>query len=590
MPLVSIPVDRLQRLIGRRLEREELTTALERLGSDVEGYAVMARYRCAACGQLTEALEHEDFNNRCDYCGSDKLSAAGWSEVVRINLLPVRPDTFDAAGLARALAGILGIRTGLPEFEFGASGIVCRVAPGLEAVRPFIACCCARGLKLDEELLRMLMRLQENLHWAPGRDRRRASIGVYNLDAVRPDFSYRPVGPEEVRFVPLFGMPEGMVEATPRDVLERHPKGASYRHLLAGFDRYPLLSDSAGAVLSLPPIINSEATKVTAATRNLFVDVTGPDEGTVGRTLAIIAAVLADLGARVETVAVEYPDGRRTTTPDMAPREATLRPDEACRVLGVTLSPEELAGCLARLRHGATISGGVLRVRSPAYRADLMHDYDLIEDAGIGYGYERVTPRLVPAMTVGRPQPIEETAEVYRRSLTGLGFLETMTLQLTNAEEHLTRLGYPDDLPCVRLENPVRVEGTILRRHLFSGLLSILRVNTTAEMPQHIFEIGDVFEPDGAVETGVRGLRRVGIAMAGPKAGFAEIKAVVEALGHELGIEAGFRAAALPFGIDGRCAEAGTWGVVGEVHPAVLERFGIAQPVAVAELAVLRGE
>lgn len=586
MPLVSIPVDRLQKLIGRRLDREELTTALERLGSDVEGYAVMARYRCAACGQLTEALEHEDFNNRCDYCGADRLSAAGWSEVVRINLLPVRPDTFDAAGLARALAGILGSSTGLPEYRFAPSGISCRVAPGLEAVRPFIACCCARGLELDEELLRVLMRLQENLHWAPGRDRRRASIGIYNIDAIRPDFSYRPVGPEEVKFVPLFGMPEGMVEATPRAVLERHPKGTAYRHLLAGFDRYPLLCDRAGAVLSLPPIINSEATKVTAATRNLFVDVTGPDEATVGRTLAIVAAALADIGARVETVAVEYPDGRRTTTPDMTPREGTLRPEEACRVLGVELSAQELAGCLARLRHEATVAGGVLKVRSPAYRADLMHEYDLIEDAGIGYGYERVAPRLVPAMTVGRPQPIEELSEVCRRSLTGLGFLETMTLELTSPEEHLTRLGYPADLPCVRIENPASVEATILRRHLFTGLLATLSVNTTAEMPQHIFEIGDVFEPDGQAETGVRGRRRVGIAMAGPRTGFADIKAVVEALGHELDSKLEFRAQSLPFGIDGRGAAAGNWGVLGEVHPEVLERFGITQPVAVAELAV----
>ncbi|MEO0085519.1 MAG: phenylalanine--tRNA ligase subunit beta, partial [candidate division WOR-3 bacterium] len=329
-------------------------------------------------------------------------------------------------------------------------------------------------------------------------------------------------------------------------------------------------------------------TKVTTATHNLFVDVTGPDRTTVGRALAIIAAVLADLGAKVETVVVKYPDGRQETTPDMTPQEMTMRPEEACRVLGLELSAEELASCLSRLRHRANVESGVLRVKSPAYRADLMHEYDLIEDAAIGCGYERIPPKLVPAMTVARPQPIEELAEVCRRSLTGMGFLETMTLILTSPEEHLSRLGYPPDLPCIRLENPVSVEGTILRRHLFSGLLSTLSGNTTAEMPQHIFEIGDVFEPDAAAETGVRGLRRVGIAITGPKAGFADIKAVVEALGHEFELAPEFLAASLPFGIEGRCATAGRWGVLGEVHPEVLERFGITQPVAVAELAVAR--
>jgi phenylalanyl-tRNA synthetase beta chain len=552
---------------------------------------------------VQEVLEHEDFNNACDACGSRDLQVTGWSEVVRINLLPVRPDMFDPAGLARALRGFLGIETGMPSYEFGRSGFDCRVAAGMEAIRPFIGACVVRGLALDEEGLKMLMKMQENLHWALGRDRRRASIGVYDLDTLQPGFEFRPVEPDGVRFVPLFGMPGSQSSAvcrepvTPKEILAAHPKGRAYAYLLAGMSRYPLLVDSAGTVLSMPPIINSDATRVTEKTRNLFVDVTGPDRDAVGRTLCVIAAALADGGGRVETVLVEYADGRACETPDMTPATMKLSPKEACRVLGFELEPDEMAACLGRMRHSAAsgksrTARSRIAVRIPAYRADVMHEYDLIEDVAIGYGFHRVQPRLVPAMTVGRPQKPEELSETCRRALTGLGLLETMTLLLTNPETHFRRLRQEDDGRCPRIENPAGSEQTIVRRHLLSGLLDTFRVNTAAEMPQHIFEVGDCFELDDEAETGTRMRRKAGIGMTGPKAGYAELKSVVEAVAAEFDLEPRFEPVEHPTFIPGRAAfirarRAGRgfeWGVAGEVHPEVLEQFGLGQPAALAEL------
>ncbi|MEO0079633.1 MAG: phenylalanine--tRNA ligase subunit beta [candidate division WOR-3 bacterium] len=593
MPVIGLPTDLLQRLIGKRVEREELLSALERLGSDVEGYAVLSRYRCERCDHLTEALEHEDFNNRCEECGSERLVVSGWSEVVRINLLPVRPDLFDAAGLARALKGFWGIESGLPEFHFRDSGYRCRVRAGMEAIRPHIVCCVARELRLDEELVKLLMKLQENLHWALGRDRRRASIGVYDLGTVRPDFEFRPVAPDGVRFVPLGGMPEGSrQEATPQEILEGHPKGLAYRHLLTGLDNYPLLVDSRGRVLSMPPIINSNETRVTEKTRELFVDVTGPDKYAITKILSIIAAALSDLGARVETVTIEFPDGRTEKTPDMSPTVMSLDPERTNAVLGVKLTPEEIAGLLARMRESARVEDSRVLVQVPAFRADIMHQQDLIEDVAIAYGYHRIEPRLVPTMTIGRPQPIEELSELCRRALTGLGFLETMSLELTSPQEHFSKLSLPDSTPCVVVENPATAEQTILRRHLFSGLLGTFRTNTTAPMPQNIFEIGDCFELDESQETGVRTLRRVAIGSAGPRAGFADIRSVVETLARELDLVLRFEPDERPFFIPGRAAKVSRqltdgrwqeWTVLGEVHPQVLEAFGITQPVVLAE-------
>jgi len=657
VPVVSIPVEWLHRLVGHVLTREELITNLERLGNDVEGYAVVARYRCDTCGATTEVLEESEsarpraqqgFRPRCAECDSPQLVAIGWSEVIRINLLPVRPDMFDPAGLARALRSYLGIDTGMRTYRFAPSGYQCTVHEGLESIRPFIVCCVARDLALDDELVRILMKLQENLHWALGRNRRRASIGMYDLDKVQPDFQYRPVEPAGVKFIPLGGMPDkGWELVTPQEILETHPKGRCYRHLLQHCPAFPLLCDAQGRVLSLPPIINSHETRVTEKTRNLFIDVTGPDKNAVHRTLDIVAAALADMGAKIETVAVRYPDGRVENPPDMTPGTMTLDPKRTVSVLGVALSPEDIAGLLRRMGFDAELptTAGPVVVRVPAFRTDVMHQQDLIEDVAIAYGYHRIEPKLVPTMTIGKPLPIEELSETYRRVLTGLGFLETLSLQLTNPEEHLVKVGLPATTECVTVANPASAESksarplrhsersaaesrnpfpdsregflhssdsvemtpraqsqsggpqtqqVILRRHLLSGLLGLIRANTTAPLPQQLFEIGDCYELDATQATGVRTVRRLAASIVGPKAGFAAIRATVETLAHELGWRVRFAPWEQPTFISGRAAqviraaagEETPWGIIGEVHPEVLTAFNIAQPVVLAELVI----
>jgi phenylalanyl-tRNA synthetase beta chain len=535
-------------------------------------------------------LEHVDFNGACESCCGKTLVEAGTTEVVRISLLPVRPDMFDAAGLARALRGYLGIETGLPAYRLEPSGFEVTVKPGLEEIRPYIVACVVRGLAMDDETLKAIMKMQENLHWALGRNRRRASIGVYDLDTVEPGFEYSAVAPDGVKFMPLFGMPEGMVEATPQEILGEHPKGVGYRHLLEKFDKYPLLCDVNGRVLSMPPVINSQETRVTGQTRNLFVDVTGPDKNAIEKTIAVIACGLADLGARVETVQVVYPDGSREVTPNLKPQTRTIDPKSAERLIGVRVP--DIASVLGRMRYGAERQDGRLSIQIPQYRADIMHDWDVFEDIAIGFGYHNIKPQLVPSMTVGSHQPIEEFSSTARRVMTGLGFLEIMTPALSNVEEHYDKLGLPVPEHYVRLENPISVELTMAREQLFTGLLGTLRVNTTREMPQAIFETGDCFAVEANAETGVSTRRKLAAAIAGPKAGYTDAKQTLDALARELGCDLRMEPFECPTFIPGRsgrvllraAGQETPWGVLGEVHPAVLESFGITQPTALLEI------
>ena len=286
----------------------------------------------------------------CPKCGTDfrerpdRVRPVGSNKVARLNMLAVRPDIFDPGGMARYMRGFLGVRTGLIEYAVDPPKLSVQVDPRLardESYRPSIACAVLRNIKLDNERIKLLMNLQEDLHWALGRDRKLASIGVYDLDKLKTDkpFFYRAAGPDELRFVPLgFSIGDAAASLTPREILERHKTGKAYAHLLNQMTAFPLLTDGYGTVLSMPPIINSEATRVTMKTTQCFVDVTGLAQRTVDRALNILLSGLKEVmpELRIEAVDVEYAAGR-VVTPDFSTTEMTLSPGAAADTIGADI-------------------------------------------------------------------------------------------------------------------------------------------------------------------------------------------------------------------------------------------------------------
>ena len=148
------------------------------------------------------------------------------------------------------------------------------VAPDLERVRPYVAACTAVGYEVTAAGLTQLIQVQEKLADIYGRKRQTVSIGLYRLAEIVFPINYALVKPDVARFTPL-GFDEKM---TPREILAVHPKGLEYGSILAGCERVPLLLDTEGQVLSLPPIINSrEIGEIHVGDRALLVEVTGTD-------------------------------------------------------------------------------------------------------------------------------------------------------------------------------------------------------------------------------------------------------------------------------------------------------------------------
>lgn len=602
MPVLGIPLDDLFSYLKCTMQPERLENELHRFGCSVEGWAAVARWRCRACAALSESPDDQAPPLVCESCGADfrvpghEPEPGGLVNVLRMELLAVRPDLFDPPGLARALRGFLGQEEGAPRYALNPGDWDVEVIPGLEGIRPRIVAAIVHDLKLDEVRLRSLMKLQENVHWALGRDRKLAAIGVHDLQAITgPHLRYRAVARDGARFVPLGFSPEDPASLLdPQGVFDQHPKGKAFAWLLERHAQVPLLEDQRGVVLSLPPIINGEATRVTTKTTDVLIDVTGLADRQIDRALNIVVTSLLEScpGAHARSLRVRYQDEERMT-PDFSPQKVIVDAGDAGRLIGVPWSPQDLAGLLRRMRHDAEVEGDQVRVSVAAWRADILHPRDLVEDAAIAYGYDRLPEVKTTAATFGRPHPREECAARARAALAGLGALEVMTLALTSEEATFHRCGVPGSGKQVRIQNPISTEQTMARVSVIPGLLETLAVNLGHPYPQRVFEVGVVTELDDRSATGTKERLVAGIALAGDGMGYADIRAAVESLLREmamtgLGKTVQFRPLEAHLFLPGRGAEvlvAGrTAGILGEVHPTVLGAHRLIHPVVLAEI------
>ncbi len=502
-----------------------------------------------------------------------------------LDVLADRPDLLSAEGVAREVRGMLRLEEGLADYHPTRGPVSVTVEKAAVRVRPFIACGVIRGIALDDESLRQAMQLQEKLHVTYCRKRRAASIGIYDLDTVSPEIRYTALMPDEIQFRPL----EKTAPLTGGQILKETDQGRDYGGILADFENYPLLVDAMGVVLSMPPVVNSEETKVSLRSRNLFVDVTGISERLVNQVLNILLCSLAERGGKLESVKISYPNNK-TSTPRLEPRVMKLRPSYANASLGIQLTTSQIAGHLERMRFGITASPAKsLAVRVPAYRVDVLGEIDLVEDLAIAYGYDKFAPTLPQGYTVGSQLQRTRTARLVREVMVGLGFQEVLSFIMTNPRIQYELMGM-EPTPHVEIQNPMSQEYSSLRTSLLPNILRFLSENKHVSLPHRVFECGDIMVPDESKETFVRSERRVAAAIADNEVGYEDIQAVLHAFLHELGVGFKLEKSVHPSLLTERTAVlsigSSPVGIIGETKPTILSNFELETPVALFELNV----
>ncbi len=519
---------------------------------------------------------------------------------IKVEIFPNRPDMLSVEGLARAFAGFDGVQKGLVRHEVKPTNQVVHVDASVKDVRPYIVVATVSNLKFSESSFESLISFQEALHLTHCRYRKKASIGVYDADTVKFPLTYKAIDLDELKFTPL--LMEEPRPMTPREILEEHPTGKKFAHLITR--KAPLLVDSVGQVLSFPPIINSEETKVTIDTTRVVIDVTGTSLITVQQTLHMIASALADRGGIIEQVTVHYPwnvDGEtnKITCPQLEPRTYTVDAEYLIKRSGLSVSPKELKEYLERMRFGVKVERNKskktkLRITVPAYRTDIFHPIDFVEDFVIAYGFENIEPEIPSIATIGRESDIEIFTRLLANYMVGFEAQEVMTYVLTNPEAcfEQMRLPYNENEVAV-IQNPTSQRYTICRTWLLPSLLEVLSVNTHNDYPQRIFEIGDCVRLDPKTETKAVNERRLGYVETHSQVTFTDGKAVLEALMMHLNHEYQLEELDHSTFIKGRAARVylidsngkrKELGVLGEIHPEVLINWGLTNPVVGFEL------
>jgi len=545
MPTITLDRKRFSSFVGRNLKVEEMAKWLPWMGTDTEEV------------------------------GKDH---------VKIEYNPNRVDFCSYSGVARAFQGLMGWKTGIPNFKVKSGSILLNVDKSVAEVRPYVVSAVARGLKIDFDTIRELMEMQEALHWMIGRNRRKASIGVHNLDAVEPPFSYVTCAPNEIKFIPL----DKTEEMTLQEVLEKHDKGIAYRSVIDFASRYPLIVDRNGDVLSFPPIINGELTRVVESTQNLFIDVTGTELNAIQRSLNVLVTALADMGATIETVNVKYFD-KDLVTPDLNPTKMKLHVDYSNERLGLNFSDTQTIEALHNSRLGAKqFEKGIIDVSIPAYRTDILHEIDLVEEVAIGYGVFKLEPTKPKSVTTGKSHKVSEITSYVRQIMVGLGFTEALNFVLTNEADHYLKMRQKPEV-LVTLANPVSTEYSIIRNELLPSLMKNLAVSKHHIFPQQMFEVSDVIKLNEESETYTE--RRIHLAAVSshPTANFTEIKSILESLLMNLGWKLwGVKETTHPSFLQGRAAIITVsnveLGFVGEIHPEVLNNFELENPTVAFEI------
>ena len=521
---------------------------------------------------LKDKLSPTDFANIIPKIGADPDEINDYE--ASVEFFPDRPDLLSTEGVARALRAFTEQKLGLVEYEVKPHNTQMFVSKEVMEIRPSISGGIVRGITLDDTSIKCLMELQEKLHVTLGRKRKKVSIGIHDLSKLEGPFSYDVCSPHEPAFVPL----QKDYEMTPQEILEEHPKGVEYAHLLSEFNKYPIIKDSNDEIASMPPIINGALTTITEDTTDVLIDVTGLDDNAVESCVNIVAAAMVERGGTIEQIEIKFPSENKIV-PSMEPKIHEIGNDYLINLLGFDPGQYVIFKAFRKCGMEPELKGDKWSVRVPAYRADILHPIDLLEEVSIGIGYDEFPESLPTETLFGKSLQSRKRESSCREIMLGLGFQEVVTLTLTS-KKLLHDYTQRESNNETEVANPVTEDFHVLRSSIIPNLLELLKNNKHRELPQQVFEIGQIIK----MHTNLQSLAWMQIAS---KDTFSQARSISDSIALRLNIEGEAKECEDPIFIPGRCIEIKDTNILlkyGEIHPFTLEKFELSYPVIGGEI------
>uniref|UniRef100_H2YUN5 Phenylalanine--tRNA ligase beta subunit n=1 Tax=Ciona savignyi TaxID=51511 RepID=H2YUN5_CIOSA len=542
--------------------------------------------------------------------GEQKATGASDAIIYKIDIPANRYDLLCIEGLVQALKVFLQ-KESAPDYRCVAplNGLKHKiiVTPATQKIRPYCVGAVLRNITFTKEVYDSFIDLQDKLHHNIGRKRTLVSIGTHDLDTITGPFTYDAQTPSDIKFISL-----NQTKAhTAPELMELYSKDShlkSFLPIIQDSPVYPVILDSNGVVLSMPPIINGDHSKIKLSTRNVLVEITATDLTKAKVALDTIVTMFSchcDEKFTVEPVDIVGHDGTVVETPGLPYRQETVNANNLNKKIGIDLTASEIANLLTKmcLRSEVTnADSGEILVTIPPTRSDVIHACDIIEDCAIAYGFNNIVKTFPRSVTVGGQQLSMKLSERLRVEMAGAGFTE-LTFSLCSADDVGTKMrqvGKNMDNLAVHISNPATLEFQVVRTSLIPGLLKTAGSNRKMPLPVKLFEIQEVVLKDGSRETGARNERRLAAVYYNKTPGFEVIHGLLDRLMQILEIKwestnpelkgKGYciKGAEDPSYFPGRCAEiyvhGKAVGKLGVLHPEVVTNFDLVCPVSALEI------
>lgn len=467
-----------------------------------------------------------DFGLELDEDTTDDC-AEGERPQLKIEVPANRYDMLCIEGIAQALNEFLG-RKEAPNYVLEPSKpeISMTIEESTQQIRPYAAAAVLRDVEFDERKYASFIALQDKLHTNLCRNRTLVAIGTHDLDTLTPPFVYQALPPKDIQFAPL-NQEKVMNGEELMEFYDKDKNLGKYLHIIRDSPVYPVIYDSKRIVCSLPPIINSNHSKISLNTKNVFIEVTGTDKTKTDIVIEQMVAMFSGHCKKpfvIEPVQINSSHNKQDrVSPNVTPRPFKAEVPYINSCLGLDYSGEEISKLLKKMSLQAKPADDkTLDVKIPITRSDILHQCDIMEDAAIGYGYNSLKKTKPQSDSlVAAPLPINKVADILRLASSQSGYLEVLPLTLCSHDENFKFLRLQDDgQTAVKLENPKTFEYQVVRTTLLPGILKTIKENRKHSLPIKVFECGDIVLKDNNLERRAFNQRNWSAIYAGKTSGF----------------------------------------------------------------------
>jgi phenylalanyl-tRNA synthetase beta chain len=503
---------------------------------------------------------------------------------LKIEITAEKMDMISTLGCARAIKYYRGYETKLPNYSISKSPYQVLVTSNVEQVRPKTVAALLTDVPMTQELLDELIKIQEKIHDSFGRHRKKAAIGIYPADKISFPITYTAKKPEDISFQPL----ESETHLTGKEILEHHDTGKKFKHLLEGHSKFPIFIDAKNNILSMPPIINSHDTgRVETHHNTLFVEVSGHNLTHLDNILKTLVTTCIEFGAKAQSIEVIYPD-KTIYELELHHRTETISLSYINSLIGINVTADEIKTLAPKMMYEVSeITDDIITVKIPCFKTDIWSDCDIADDIARAYGYNNIIPKFPQISTIAQEHNHTIFRNQLREQMVSLGFLETYTYMLTSTKEQCDKMDCPK-IPHISIVDSAEEGINMARVWILPEILKALVINRKNKYPQHIFECGFTIQKDEAQETKAKDELHLAVAIADPSSNYTKIKEIIDTLATLNSWEITVHEMNHPSFIPGRCAEVKiqnqSVGMIGELHPKILENWNIIVPVSACEI------